>query len=208
MPKQKEVSLREQFLKSFILNLIQNIPENIITDLPHDFRMDAAPISKIANTESIPYPQGKIGPLGQSKELVIGEPSPKPLDNKKTNEEPIKAKPTIQPPTKTASILGLSRLYPILNDPSVISVECPGPAKHLIVNKSGVLQTASTTLSKEEISHVLKEISEKTNIPIIPGIFKAAFNNMILTAVTSDIAGSRFVIQKRQPIFRRAPPRR
>jgi hypothetical protein len=45
----------------------------------------------------------------------------------------------------------------------------------------------------------MSSISEQTKIPLIPGIFKAVLNNLIITAVLSDYVGTRFIIQKRSP---------
>ncbi|RMD67757.1 hypothetical protein D6817_00595 [Candidatus Pacearchaeota archaeon] len=89
------------------------------------------------------------------------------------------------------------RLKPLLLDPSVISVECPGAGKPIIVNRAGQLQTTQLTLTKEEINTILDNISKKTKIPIIPGLFKAAFGDYIVTAVISEVADTRFLVQKR-----------
>ncbi|MBX4212506.1 hypothetical protein KW787_03580 [Candidatus Pacearchaeota archaeon] len=95
--------------------------------------------------------------------------------------------------------LGLTKLSTLISDPAVAMIECAGPDKQIIVTKGGVLQTTMTKLNNEEINEIMKEVSEKTKIPIIPGIFKAALDNIIVTAVVSEFVGTRFVIQKRGP---------
>ncbi len=92
----------------------------------------------------------------------------------------------------------LGKLAKLLLDPAVLSVESPGPGKNILVNRSGKIQTSGITLSQEEIRNVINEISEKTRVPVSPGVFKAAFQDLIITAVLSEHVGARFIIQKRR----------
>jgi hypothetical protein len=107
-----------------------------------------------------------------------------------------KAKPT------TRETVNLGRVTQLLLDPAVISIECPGPGRNLLVNKSGAVQTASLTLAKEEIDVIMNEISDATRIPLMPGLFKAAFQDLMITAVVSDFVGTRFMIHKQTPFSR------
>jgi hypothetical protein len=84
----------------------------------------------------------------------------------------------------------------LLNDPSVQSIECPGLGKQVLLNKSGSIQASNISLNKEEIEGMIQSISKKTKVPVTPGLFKAAFDNFLVTAVISEYAGTRFVIQK------------
>jgi len=84
----------------------------------------------------------------------------------------------------------------LLTDPTVQSIECPGLGKQILLNKSGNLQASNVSLSKEEIDEIIYSISKKTKVPTVPGLFKAAFDNFLITAVISEVAGTRFVIQK------------
>lgn len=90
------------------------------------------------------------------------------------------------------------KISKILSDPAVIGLECPGPDKNLIVNRSGRPQPMALTFTKEEIDDLLKEYSRQTRIPlVIPGVFKAVLGSNMLTAVTSEFVGTKFMIQKR-----------
>jgi hypothetical protein len=51
-------------------------------------------------------------------------------------------------------------------------------------------------LSENEILSILKEFSERTKVPLIPGVFKALYNNLLITAIVSESAGNRFIIEK------------
>ncbi len=95
--------------------------------------------------------------------------------------------------------LTLGKIEPILRDPTVLSVECPGPTKNVLVGKVNGIQTAPFSLTQEEINGIMNEISEKTRIPILQGLFKAVYNDLLVTAIISDYIGTRFFIQKRTP---------
>lgn len=99
-------------------------------------------------------------------------------------------------PSHTPFAIPLGKLSPIFSDPGVSSIECLGPGKNVIVHKSGITQTTQVILNQNEIEEILKIISEKTKIPLIKGVFKAALENMIITAVISEFIGTRFHIEK------------
>src|SRR3989344_7083343 len=113
-------------------------------------------------------------------------------------------------PTPTSAPLMLnsafSKVNKLLKDPSVQSIECISPGKPILVNKSGLVQTSSVILTKEEITLILEEVSDKTKMPLIQGLFKAILGNLIITAVISDFVGTRFIIQKRNPLHHAPNP--
>lgn len=162
------------------------------------------------NPLELPYPF--ISPISQRKPLIkeqhmmvnqrmppvikrteIAPPSvPKP-------SKPAIPKPSLSRPSnmQKIEINSLAKIDSLLNDSAVQTIECPGPGKQILVYKAGVIQTTNLSLASEEINNVMKEISEKTRIPIVSGIFKAAFGDFITTAVISDFVGTRFMIQKK-----------
>src|SRR3989339_2092998 len=90
----------------------------------------------------------------------------------------------------------LKYLIFLMSDGSVSSIECPGPGKQLILNKMGIVSPTGVSLTAEEINDIMKEISRRTRIPINQGLFKTAFDNLILTAVVSEFVGTRFLIER------------
>lgn len=102
-------------------------------------------------------------------------------------------------PTLTSSIRQLSqeKIKNILLDPGVFSLECPGSSKPLIVTAGGLVRGTNTILTEEEINSFMQEISQKTRIPLLPGLYKAIFGNLLIIAVISEFVGIRFLIQKR-----------
>jgi len=105
---------------------------------------------------------------------------------------------TPAPPTQAAPIVSLEKIYPLLKDPTIQSIECSGENKPLTINKFGAIQTTNISLSKEEIDAILKELSEKTRIPLTTGMFKVAYGPIILTATISEFVGTRFIIRRKE----------
>ncbi|MAE50101.1 hypothetical protein CMI48_04730 [Candidatus Pacearchaeota archaeon] len=91
---------------------------------------------------------------------------------------------------------GLEKLTPFLNDPAVQSMECVGSGQALIINRFGVKQKASLSLTNEEINELLQTFSEKTHISLNQGVFKATLGKLTLTAVVSEFVGTRFILFK------------
>lgn len=101
-------------------------------------------------------------------------------------------------PSALITIIALGKINNLLLDPTVQTIECPGPGKQITVYRSGFIQNANVFLTTDEINKIMLEISIKTKIPIIPGVFKAALSNFIITSVISEFVGTRFIIQKKE----------
>ena len=54
-------------------------------------------------------------------------------------------------------------------------------------------------LNEAEIKNVIIYFSDYARIPIVGGILKTSIESMMISAVVSDYAGSRFIINKRSP---------
>jgi len=102
----------------------------------------------------------------------------------------------------------LGKIRPLINDPFIKEIECPGPGKNIIITKGNSKQTIPITLNSEEIEEIMQEISLKTRIPLIQGMFKAAFGNILISALVSEFVGTHFNIQKIPPPMPPYPIRR
>ncbi|MEJ2268006.1 MAG: hypothetical protein P8X70_02940 [Nanoarchaeota archaeon] len=51
-------------------------------------------------------------------------------------------------------------------------------------------------LNKKEIDKVIKTFSEKSMIPIHEGVFRVVVGRLILSAIISEVTGSKFIIKK------------
>lgn len=137
--------------------------------------------------ESRPYvlpgkPVSQIRPINWSRQ---GLPAPRPQI------------PVIQQTQAFIKQISLDKIKSILSSPAVFSLECPGSGKPLVTISRGISNVTNQTLTDEEINAFMKDISQKTRIPLTTGLFKAVFGNLLITAVISDFVGTRFIIQKR-----------
>jgi len=103
-------------------------------------------------------------------------------------------------PAQTQTIDSFRRISFLIKNPAIQSIECFGAGKPLSIRKFGLNQTINLSLTADEINNIIKELSEKTKIPIVTGVFKVAFQNLLITAVISEFVGTRFIIQKREAL--------
>jgi len=114
---------------------------------------------------------------------------------------PRTAKPKQHPSIlEELTIFGFAKLDELIQDPSIETIECPGPEKPILISRRGKVQPASFSLKSEEIDRIMREISDKTRIPLTTGIFRAALRRYLVTAVLSEFVGTRFIIQKKSGV--------
>ena len=100
---------------------------------------------------------------------------------------------------KTPETFDLGKLNFLISDPRITLIECPGPGKFILVRASGQTTVTKVSLSSEEIQGIVDGFSQASRIPVISGLFKAAVGDLIITAVMSEVVGSRFIITKITP---------
>jgi len=207
--KSKKLNVREIFLKDFVRQLIANSysPEQERTRVRLKEVSEEKPMA-VQTQANLPEPIPKSPPERKvmralpRRKIRVPQPRPKIIPKTPREEKPqtlVEQKPV--PPSEDIeqAAVNLGKVTQFLKDPSVLSVECPGPGKNILVNRSGAIQTTPLTLNKEEIDSLIQEISDKTKIPIVPGLLKTAFQDLILTAVISEYVGTRFILQKMSP---------
>jgi len=92
--------------------------------------------------------------------------------------------------------VNLKKLTPLVRDPLVRIIECNGPGENTVVIGTMGRKRTGIILNKEEIDEVIRTFSEATKIPINEGIFRVVFGKLILSAIVSDVIGSKFIIRK------------
>ena len=90
----------------------------------------------------------------------------------------------------------LGKLMPVVRDPFVKIIECNGPGENIVVIGTMGRKKTGIVLNKEEIDGAIASFSQATKIPINEGVFKVVFGRLILSAVISEIIGSKFIIRK------------
>jgi len=158
----------------------------------------------LTNESFIQRVEEKTGPFStlrkiERKELVtIPKFSPRP--KLKIPEYPL-------PPTfrylKPAFIkrvdLDLGELNPLIQDSMVREIQCNGPGKKVIVRGSMGSKPSTIILEAEDIDIILDTFSKTAKIPISGGITKIVVGNLILSAITSEVIDSKFIIKKMLP---------
>ncbi len=212
-------NIRELFLRNFVLSLIKNIPvkesynkEAMIENIKPTY---TSPIEEfIPSTPQLPSlpPIKPIVNINMKNKLFQQSPQirmqypfqmpthPQSFSIKQGFTPSIVSDVKSPAPNPLILSSAFAKINNLLKDPSIQSIECTGQGKPILVNKSGLIQTSNVILTKDEISSILEEISDKTKIPLIQGLFKAMLGNLIITAVISDFVGTRFIMQKKVPL--------
>ncbi len=98
----------------------------------------------------------------------------------------------IQEPKKNK--IHFDKITPILNDPKVTNIECPGPNRFLIITTHEKELPSKISLTKEEINKIIEQFTDKTlkeNQTI-----NKIHDNFILTAIQSEFIGPKFILTK------------
>ncbi|MDP4039178.1 MAG: hypothetical protein Q8P57_01185 [Candidatus Pacearchaeota archaeon] len=181
----------EQFLRSFIIEVINNSQLNLSKNYQTQY----------PSMQEIEIPEKKLTPLPMTR---VYHREFERNNSSKRNFNQIQLQRKINYPQRQSHLI-IPKLNFIIKDPAVTEIECRGADKPILVKKAGTIQRTQTSLTIEEINQILNDFSEKTKIPIIEGTFKAASGNLIMTAIISEILGPRFIIQKKNP-FRQLMP--
>lgn len=204
----QELKVRTEFLEDFTLRIIKKIIErnnvsisldmreitkreikSILSDIDHDsiIKRKIIPVVQIPQDHILPRPfpariPSQINPIMQNQ----------PINPIIKNIPPIDSHESISLPQS------MKKIIPFIQDKFVQSIECKGPDTPLLVLKGGVIQVTNIILSKEDIDLIMQEISNQTRIPLMQGLFKALFGNLIITAAISEFVGTRFILEKRR----------
>lgn len=164
-------NLRKMFLEEFTKQLIRS----------------TVPASE--NEESVSV-------TSESSELVVETPALEP--------EPQREVMAIMPPQKTklvaeprSDIVEWGKLLPLVQDPSVTMIECPGFDKNIVVKQNGTNAATSFALTRDEIHDLIEQVSSKTGVSIREGILQTETALVSMTAILSDYVGDRFILQKK-----------
>lgn len=102
-------------------------------------------------------------------------------------------------PTRGSRTIDLGKLEPLIRDRLVKIIECNGPDERIIVMGAMGRKSTKITLTKAEINDIINRFSQAAKIPVNEGVFRVVFGNLILSAIVSEIIGSKFLIKKIAP---------
>ena len=165
-------------------------------------------ISRIADRQfAIPAP--KISPQEMSlrreietaKQQVIKSITPTLRPQMMMRQMPPAVKPQTFAPAVPAiqkeeiPSFDLGKLNIFMKNPEITSIECNGPDNVIIIKKGTLPINTITVLSNDEINDIIHKFSVATKTEITP-IYKASYENLVMTAFISPLIGTRFVLIK------------
>jgi hypothetical protein len=102
-------------------------------------------------------------------------------------------------PYPTNIPVNLGKLEPLAQDPNVKIIECNGPDEPVTVKGNMTTNQTIISLSKEEIDLLLQNFFAQAKIPYHDGVHKVVLGQYILSAIVSEVIGSKFIIRKMVP---------
>lgn len=200
----QQYPIRKKFLEEFVKEILHEIQrrEHLISVKTEEIHMPKF------EPKSIQLPQPIKSTIQPQIQKTIPPRASPPIMQKRTifpkqiQRQPLPAPiKNIPAPSGTLAdfeaMSAAKKLIPLLNDRFVQSIECKGAGQPILAITRGMPRVTHITLSGEEIKELMDEISRKVRIPLVTGLFKAAFGNVIITAVISEFVGTRFIIEKR-----------
>ncbi|MFQ5531096.1 MAG: hypothetical protein ACE5ES_00610 [Candidatus Nanoarchaeia archaeon] len=173
--KEKEILIKKE--KQTLTNIIKQRVNPKQPNLKHKI-----PLNQVNSRLTTKYPTQK-SKVGILRTLRIPEPR---LPSRLQYLRPI---PKDRP-------IDLGKLNPLIKDPKVKSIECHGADENIIIRGRQGTKRTKIILDKLEIDQVLDKFSEGAKIPLSEGITKIVFGRLILTAIVSEVVGSKFIIRK------------
>ncbi|MFH1607888.1 MAG: hypothetical protein ABIA78_02030 [archaeon] len=99
-------------------------------------------------------------------------------------------------PFPTKKEIDLEKLNLLLKDPLVKSIECNGSDENIFVMGTMGRKMTHIRLNKQEIQTIIQTFSQTSKIPLHEGVYRVIAGRFILSAIISQVIGSRFIIQK------------
>lgn len=161
---------------------------NQIQNNPNAFKTNST------NQISSPLVKSKFKEISYSGQLAGSMINPN-----QENLQTMLNSPNILNQSAPSTIPAIEKIMPMLRDKTVITIECPGPNKNILVKKYNQVNMTRISLTENEIRSVIDHFAKEAKIPPIGGILKAAVGNNIISAIESEFVGSRFVINKITP---------
>ena len=208
--KRTSEEFRRFFLLEFTRKLIENSETEEVLKLKNILKEEEKNRRELPKTIKRKIKEKeKLLPILQKEEFL--KPLPKPIVPKRSlyptsrleqNRIIRIPRPRLPPgleylkPVPTNVQIDIGKLNPLIKDPLVKVIECNGPNLNVLVRGTMGTKKTNIILSREEVDQIIKKFSETTKIPIQEGIFKVVVGKLILSAIISEVIGSKFIIKK------------
>jgi len=198
------------FIKEFTKRIIKSIKDkdfsneerlfidsSLVPNISEEVMMKSSPQKTISIEKVVPKRINEIKRVIQLPKKVKPKTINLPRAPPRNLFKPIQAQVPLPPLINSKSrIQGYGKIELLLNDPSVFMIESQGPGKPIMIVRMGQRQSTKIILSRGEIEEVLEEVSKRSHIPLLEGVFRAAVDNFSINAIVSDAVGSKFIIKK------------
>jgi len=182
---------KKEFLHEFTKHVIITVAKKRAVPFEKVHSEERIPIMRIfPGSQLLPavsFPSAPPAPLmfsAQQTPQVI-----KPLPVSIPLQAPAPARPSIFP-------VDIGKLNSLASDPAVNMIECLGSKIKLKIKKDSSTAESETILDDNEIKNIINKFSEASKEKVTEPVFKAAFGGWELTAVVSDIVGTRFILKR------------
>ena len=197
MVEENKYEMRELFLNSFIGTIIRGRNNPVKEDVIPTEKSEFLQIQQKPSQDNLMTKEGFMPSIMDSQNTEVPEKQLEPIEETTQYQQQIPIQNAPPPMYEQIPLSHFDKLNSLINNPSISSIECPGPGRNLIITQQGFIKTIPLTLTQDEINEVMMDISEKTRIPMIEGGFRATLDELIISAVISEFVGTRFYIQKK-----------
>lgn len=196
--------MKDEFSDNFKRNFLISITKEMIK---HSVKID---IVKLENIIKSKEKTNYIKPI-PSKKIILREKNDDRSETniqykkviKESEENPLLfPKKNIEIPlnyTKPVRMreeeIELYKVSSLMENPETKMIIANPDEKVSIVTATGT-EVTDLVLSREDINRIISSFSEKSKIPIKEGVYKVNFRNLTLSAIISEVIGSRFVIKR------------
>jgi hypothetical protein len=167
---------------------------------------------KVKDTEKIE--EKKLRPVVSERKITKPEIAPLPVEVPEAPTPPMKIlmgppkvpKPELslpKPPKffeqelKLKPIVDLGKLNNLIVDPTIEAIQCDGSFIPVKIIKNGESINTNIELNDREINDIINIFARNLGVEVKGPVFKASIQGLMLSAVVSEFAGTRFIITKK-----------
>jgi hypothetical protein len=196
-----EATFSNEFKKHFLLVFTKTL-------IAHSAKVDITKLQRIIElkekTENLPSILNKEPIIEGIRELrrinlpTISRPVTRQFNNPTFNIPESKLPPHLEylkPVATSTTEIDLFKLNPLIKD-SAVKIITGSPDEAVSVTGTMGTKPTSIVLNKEDIDRIINVFSTMSKIPATEGIYKVAIGSLVLSAIISNVVGSRFVIKK------------
>jgi hypothetical protein len=126
--------------------------------------------------------------------LVESDHVAEPLAPQDVGRKP-EAKPA-QPTFQKVADIDFETMTPLIQNPTINMIECPGPGKNVIIRTYNTRKPANIQLSIEQMKHIVTQFSKKARVPLINGLFRAWIDKFLVSSIIAQGQPMNLIIQK------------